>query len=185
MGTQKKTSTAIKKRKLTEQQDHFCHRFIVDLDFDASFLEVFKRKPTNSDRWSLLKNLRILDRIRELKNERAERLELTADYVLGNVNEVVQRCMQAVPVFDRTGEPTGEWRFDGSTALKGLELLGKHLGIWVEKYQVSDPVQEVLAKKLDAMSPDQLREFIKTVREKKYDQNRVEPAGVRIISNKG
>jgi hypothetical protein len=43
---------------------------------------------------------------------------------------VVERCMQAEAVMDRKGEWTGHYQFDASAALKGLEMLGKHYGLF-------------------------------------------------------
>jgi hypothetical protein len=41
-----------------------------------------------------------------------------------------RRCTQAVPVLDRRGKPTGEFRMEAPTAAKCLELLGKHQGMF-------------------------------------------------------
>lgn len=47
--------------------------------------------------------------------------------------------MQAEPVLDSRGKPTGEYRYDGSVANKALELLGKHLGLFKDKVEHSGP----------------------------------------------
>ena len=38
--------------------------------------------------------------------------------------------MTSEVVLDSKGKPTGEYRFNAHGALKGLELIGKHLGMW-------------------------------------------------------
>ena len=41
--------------------------------------------------------------------------------------------MQEVPVYDKFGNPTGEFRFDSLGALKSLENIGKLCGFYDEK----------------------------------------------------
>lgn len=83
--------------------------------------------------------------------------------------------MQSIPVFDREGNPTGEYRFDSNGALKGLELVGKHLAMWTERYEFTDPIMEVLARKIAGMKPEDLRAFIQEQKRKKAleDGNRI------------
>jgi hypothetical protein len=52
---------------------------------------------------------------------------------------------QNVPVLDRDGRPTGEYRYEGQVANKALELLGKEIGMFVDRtadvsalYAISD-----------------------------------------------
>jgi phage terminase small subunit len=61
----------------------------------------------------------------------AEALGVTKEWVLGKLVEVVERCMQHKAVLDEDGQPIGEFKFDAAAALKGLELLGKHVGLFV------------------------------------------------------
>jgi hypothetical protein len=46
--------------------------------------------------------------------------------------------MQAEPVRDKDGNPTGEYRYDGAVANKALELLGRHLGMFADKSHAID-----------------------------------------------
>lgn len=65
-----------------------------------------------------------------LLDEAADQLGISAAYVLGKTKEVVERCMQAEPVLDQDGQPVGEYEFDSTGALKGLDMLGKHRRLW-------------------------------------------------------
>ena len=76
--------------------------------------------------------------IEEAQNKRSERTEVTQDYVLENIKKVIERCMQAQPVEnafvqDDDGDFSQIYAFKEQGALKGLELLGKHLGMFKEK----------------------------------------------------
>lgn len=52
---------------------------------------------------------------------------ISTEWLLKRLVEVVERCMQAEPLYDREGKETGEYAFDSKGAVKALELLGKHL----------------------------------------------------------
>lgn len=62
--------------------------------------------------------------------EQAASADLSQGWILTQLRTNVERALQATPVYDAEGEPTGEYRYDGAVANKGLELLGKHLGMF-------------------------------------------------------
>lgn len=62
-----------------------------------------------------------------------ERFALSRAWVLERLRENVERAMQARPVFDSDGRETGEYRYNGMVANRALELLGKELGMFVDK----------------------------------------------------
>lgn len=78
---------------------------------------------------------------------RAKRVEVTADYVLNTIVETIERCRQSVrPKVNKAGEheltetPDGEglaYVFDAGNALRGAELLGKHLKLFTDKIEHS------------------------------------------------
>jgi phage terminase small subunit len=45
--------------------------------------------------------------------------------------------MQAVPVLDSNGKPVGEWKWEGSVANRGLELVGKHLRMFRDNTDIT------------------------------------------------
>lgn len=60
---------------------------------------------------------------------------LSRDTVMSEAVKVYRRCMQAEPVMQwnpdtKDWEESGEWRFDSKGALKALELMGEHLGVF-------------------------------------------------------
>jgi phage terminase small subunit len=54
-------------------------------------------------------------------------------WVLTSLKAVAKRCMQAEPVIDSKGRPTGEYTFQASGANRALELLGKEYGMFVDR----------------------------------------------------
>ena len=48
--------------------------------------------------------------------------------------------MQAVAVMDAEGNPIGEYRYNGAVANKSLELLGRHLGMFTDKQEITQGI---------------------------------------------
>src|SRR5690606_26802856 len=93
----------------------------------------------------LLSNVKVRARIEELQNERKEKLELDAQWVLDKLTEVVSMSMRAKPVEkwdyqERKLVETGEYVYDSNGANKALELIGKHLGMFKDKIEHSGNV---------------------------------------------
>lgn len=61
---------------------------------------------------------------------------VTREFVLLRLRHVADRALAATPVFDREGQPTGEYKCDFNAANKALELLGKHQGMFKEESRV-------------------------------------------------
>lgn len=57
--------------------------------------------------------------------------------MLTAIVETIERCKQAESVMFK-GEPTGEYKFDSEAALKGCELLGKHLKLFTDKFEPAE-----------------------------------------------
>jgi hypothetical protein len=72
-------------------------------------------------------------------------LELGLDrrYVLQTLKTVVDRSLQAEPVRDEDGNPTGEWRFDGKAATTAAVAIGKELGMFREAPAAAAPPTNV------------------------------------------
>lgn len=96
----------------------------------------------------LLKLPEIQAKIEAAKAKRAERTEVTQDYVLENLTEIVERCMQRAPVMVRRGRHLVQltddddrhvWQFDATGAVKALALVAKHTGGFSDRVQVSGP----------------------------------------------
>jgi phage terminase small subunit len=81
--------------------------------------------------------------IEERMRRRRERIELDEKWVLERLRSIVERCMQAEPVLDRKGDPTGEYRFDSAGANRALELIGKHFAMFTDRIQAEVETSDV------------------------------------------
>jgi len=95
---------------------------------------------------ALRKRIEIANRIEALLERQAEYALETREWVDAQLKEVVNRCMQKVPVLDRHGKPTGVWKFDGKNANQALHLMGKDRGMFADKVEVVNPDQATEGK---------------------------------------
>jgi phage terminase small subunit len=109
---------------------------------------------------TLARQQHILDRVAELLAEReaihgqatadaVKAAGLTKAWVVETLMTNVARAMQAEEVKRPDGTGTGEYRYEGSVANRALELLGKELGMFVDRKQ-DIPPEPVTDEQLDA-----------------------------------
>ena len=79
---------------------------------------------------------------------------LTKEWVIEMLTQNVAKAMQATAVLNDDGEPVGEYSYQGSVANRSLELLGKELGMFIDRKEVGRPGE------FESMNADQLREYI-------------------------
>ena len=102
-------------------------------------------KPNVTDKYAATKASRIIGKDRVCTyfqwrlEQRANSRIVTQEEVLMSLKMIATRCMQSEPVIGRGGEETGEYKFDAQAAISAWKLLGSHLGMWKEKYEISGP----------------------------------------------
>jgi hypothetical protein len=79
----------------------------------------------------------------------ARQAGVTKEWVLIMLRENIERAMQVHPVVDAKGRETGVYQWNGFVANKALELLGRELGMFVERHELT------LAQRLADMPEDQ------------------------------
>lgn len=132
---------------LTPKQQRFVEEYLIDLNATQAAIRA-GYKNGEIGRQLITKN-NVSEAIQEAQNKRTERTEITQDYVLSNIQKVIERCMQQEAVQAKDGSPLlvegpeGNlaclFEFKEQGALKGLELLGKHLGMFKDKIEHTGP----------------------------------------------
>lgn len=134
-------------------------------------------RPHLSNPSKLAKDKRIIARVAELHSEHgeidraatakaAEALSIDRHWVMTRLKENAERAMQAVPI-TVDGEATGEYRYEGSVANRALELLGKEIGMFVDR-------KEIRTGALDGLPADTLaaaREQLIAARDRRPDRS--------------
>ena len=125
-------------KKLAPKQEAFIREYLVDLNgTQAAIRAGYSEKTATEQASRLLTNVKVAESIQKNMDARAKKVELSAETVLKGIMRVIDRCEQAEPVLDREGLPTGEYRFEANAALKGYELLGRHLKLFTDRVEHS------------------------------------------------
>jgi phage terminase small subunit len=129
---------------LNAKQQQFVAEYLKDLNATAAYKRAGYSGQGNVAEASasrLLSDVKVQEAIQAAMNRRAERVEVTQDYVLKTIVDTIERCSQAEPVRDKDGEETGEYKFDSGAVLKGAELLGRHLKLFTDKIDLGGKVE--------------------------------------------
>ena len=92
----------------------------------------------------------IASRVRELTERAAEKAVLTKAWVIERLMTNAERALQERQVLDGEGKPTGEFEYEGQVANRALELLGKEIGMFVDRSEVDHTIRDVSPEPLDA-----------------------------------
>ncbi|QHM76508.1 hypothetical protein C7M52_02484 [Mixta theicola] len=150
---------------LTGKQEMFCREYLIDLNATQAAIRAgYSEKTAPTIACENLIKPNVQQRIAELKAERNERVEITADYVLRRLAEIDQ--MDVLDILTESGDlkPVAQWPKVWRTTLSGLdvavmggeedtagllkkikwpdkvknlELLGKHISVMAFKEQAS------------------------------------------------
>jgi phage terminase small subunit len=124
--------------KLTPKQDRFVAEYLVDLNATQAAIRAgYSKKTADVQGPRLLGNVRISDEITRRRTAISEKLEITQEWVIKKLVDNVERAMQAEPVLSVDGTPTGVYNYAGSVANGALTLLGKHLGMFVDRQDIT------------------------------------------------
>lgn len=111
---------------MTPKKELFVKEYLVDANAtQAATRAGYSPKTAYSSGQRLLKDVEVAKAIQSKMDKRAEKLELSADYVLTGIKEVIE-----------------EARMDGDKAisLKGYEMLGKHLKLFTDRVEHSGSI---------------------------------------------
>lgn len=130
--------------KLTDKQELFAREFIKDLNATQAAIRAgYSEKTARAIGCENLTKPDIQQRIAELNQERMERVQIDADYVLRQAVKLHERCMQEVePITDRRGEEVTDeqgrtvYGFDAKGAAAALKLVGEHITVQAFKTNV-------------------------------------------------
>ena len=111
--------------KLTPKQARFVEEYLLDLNAAAAARRAgYSEKNTDSIAAQLLRKPKVSEAVQSAVAARSAKTEITAEYVLENLKRLSERCM-------------GEKEFAPSAAARSLELLGKHLGLFSDRVELS------------------------------------------------
>lgn len=120
---------------LTAKQQAFVREYLIDLNATQAAIRAgYSAKTAGAIGEENLRKPEITAAVQEAMDARAQRTEITADYVLETIRGTIERC-------NAKGE-----QYDPRSVLKGAELLGKHLKLFTDKVEHSGGVTVMVNK---------------------------------------
>jgi phage terminase small subunit len=112
----------------------------VGLSSNPKTAHVFFKRPEVIARVREIQQLRI-ERELESSEIAAKRLGLSKRWVLERLKFNAERCLRGQPVFDENGQITGTFtgRPDAAGANRALQLIGRELGMFIDRHEIGDP----------------------------------------------
>ncbi|OAM27037.1 terminase small subunit [Eikenella halliae] len=136
---------------MTPKQERFVEEYLVDLNATQAAIRAgYSEQTARQIGAQNLSKLVIQQAIEAARNKRSERVELTQDEVVRDLRELRDICMGRKPVRitevvknAQLGEVTARevevYALEPTGAGKALDLLGKHLGMFVDKVEDVTP----------------------------------------------
>lgn len=112
--------------KLSPKAVLFIEHYLADPSLNASNAVLkagYKTNNPNRIATDLLRHPLVMKTIQDKQAKRFEKFSVTQDYVIGKLAKIVEACEEGNP----------------QAALRGLELLGKHLGLYRDRTEISGP----------------------------------------------
>lgn len=115
--------------KLSKKMELFVEEYFVDLNASKACLRAgYKTQAPNRMASKLLNHPLVAEAIRQRTEERKEETKLSAEYVITKLIAIAER--------NEEGNPTA--------ALRSLEMLGKTLGLFKDRQEISGPDGEAI-----------------------------------------
>lgn len=132
---------------LSEKQKQFCEEFLKDLNATQAVIRVgYNTKYPNRIAFQLMENPAVRIAIDALRAERNKGSDVTKDFVLRGIQKAIRQAEEA-----------------GNTnaVLRGYELLARHLGMFVERTEISGPDGEAI--KMEQKIKEDVADFTSTI----------------------
>ena len=155
---------------LTVRQDDFARNVAKGMtETEAAIRAGYSAKTArgNVNRLMAIDGVRAL--IDQLRAKVSAKCEVDLAFVIGGLRDNALRCQAVVPVFDSDGRELGEYKFDSSGSNRALELLGKHLGAFVDRTQIElgdstrQHIERIVQIIMDEVDPDTAQRIINRI----------------------
>lgn len=155
--------------KLEPLQERFCYEYLKDCNATQAAIRAgYSENTAYSQGQRLLKNVEVSELIQKLKEDRAEKTKIDAEYVLRQAVKLHERTMQEIEPVMRGGEQVTDekgrlvFAFDAKAACSSLKLIGDHVGVQAFKQNmgIDDMRERIISDVLPKKKREQVdREF--------------------------
>ena len=120
-------------KKLTAKQLSFCLELLKHFNASQAALDAgYSKINYGHIGWELLQKTTIQQKLQELTAKQAEKAEITIEWIIQELKQMYERCQSTLSA---PGAIAG--------ATKQLELLGKHIGMWIDRSELTINIKEV------------------------------------------
>ena len=122
-------------KKLSIKQQSFCQEFLKHFNGTKSYqliYSVVKENVAAASASRLLRNVKIQAFLTVLTAKQAEKADITVEWIIQELKQMYERCQSTLSA---PGAIAG--------ATKQLELLGKHIGMWIDRSELTINIKEV------------------------------------------
>lgn len=134
--------------KLRERQKRFVEEYLVDLNATQAAIRAgYSEKTAMEQGYQLLQKTSVQKAIKEAQNKRLERIQISQDEVIRRLLEnadiasgkkaIVLTQIRKSENGEIVGDDVAQFVYEPSSVNKALELLGKHLGMFANKVDVT------------------------------------------------
>jgi phage terminase small subunit len=134
---------------LTQQQENFCMAYVETGNASEAYRRAYprshkwKESSVNVEASKRLREPKISHRVRELQQEARKRHDITMDRILSDIRETADVAMGRKPskrtvIRDGKRVELEVREFNGAVALKALDMLARHLGLYDQKEERTD-----------------------------------------------
>jgi len=128
--------------ELSDLHRAFVDEYTISRNATEAYMKVYdcNYESANANGARLKKQPAIQAAIIEAMEAASKRCHIDQDWVLTNLKEGIERCMQHTPVLNKEGKEAGEYTFQAGPMFKGIELAGKNIGMFKERHELSGTV---------------------------------------------
>lgn len=156
---------------LTAQQEEFAQLLAKGVAQKVAYLQAgYRGKEVDSLASHLASKPQVVARVAEIMGSAARSVSVDLAYVIGGLKEISDYGRSKVPIVTIDGDVVGEKVADASAANRALELLGKHLGAFIDRSQIE--LSDGTRKHIEALvrivaeevhDPDTMRRIVERI----------------------
>lgn len=119
---------------LTDRERQFCIEYAaLPNPHHAALQAGYSDKSARSQGHQLLKKNKIKSAVNLCRERNELKAGISQEDTLRKLRSIIDRCMEAEPVLDAQGNPTGVYRFDAKNALQAIDIANKMGGHYAPK----------------------------------------------------
>ena len=131
-------------KKLTPKQSKFCLEYLKDFNGTQAYIRAgFSKKGARQGASRLLTNVDVQQELLRNTQKQAKKADITIEWIIQELKQMYERCQSSL---SSPGAIAG--------ATKQLELLGKYLGMWIDKTEHTEHIQIDIINFSDVKSID-------------------------------